>query len=235
MIALVLPVSIVRSGISTITGSVRWLTGTIHSLVSQPPRLRRRRIQRLPARLRRFTSSLRTYSDRLKTRAVKVLSLPVSVLKLFQREEPTLAVHKLVYRLRLFTNACGDFTLMSREDWFALRAYPELELFSLHIDSLMLYIAHYGGVQERTLPPSMVTYHIEHKGGWTPESARDGSLDKRLREKKLDQLTMDKLYDYVWTMEQQRRPIDFNHESWGLAKAELAEVELKHAAPWPVN
>src|SRR5262249_10127703 len=55
-------------------------------------------------------------------------------------------------RLRLHTNACGDFTLMSREAWETVRGYPELEMFSMHIDSLLLYQAHWRGVREAYLP-----------------------------------------------------------------------------------
>lgn len=214
--------------VSVATGGVRWLSYL-------PPRIRRLRRRKRSINLRRFERRLQAVSGQLKLQAEHWLALPGRILKSFERTQPTITVHKLVYRLRLFTNACGDFTLMSREDWFALRAYPELELFSLHIDSLMLYIAHYGGVKERTLPPTMVTYHIEHKGGWTPENARDGSLDKRLREKKIEQLTMEMLYDYIWTMEQQKHPIEFNDADWGLAEAELAEIELKHTTPSPVT
>ena len=34
----------------------------------------------------------------------------------------------------LHTNGCGDFTMMSRADWFALRGYPEWQVFSWNID-----------------------------------------------------------------------------------------------------
>src|SRR6185503_19507238 len=34
-------------------------------------------------------------------------------------------------------NACGDFQLMAREHWFALRGYPELEVFSMSLDGLL--------------------------------------------------------------------------------------------------
>ena len=46
----------------------------------------------------------------------------------------------------LHTNACGDFQLIARDDWFALRGYPEFDGFSLHIDSLFEHAAHHSGV-----------------------------------------------------------------------------------------
>ena len=38
----------------------------------------------------------------------------------------------------LDTWACGDFTLMHREDWHDIQGYAELDAYSLHIDSLAL-------------------------------------------------------------------------------------------------
>src|SRR5262249_33856914 len=37
---------------------------------------------------------------------------------------------------RLHTNACGDFTLLSRENWFRFAGYPEWVMYSWHIDSV---------------------------------------------------------------------------------------------------
>lgn len=69
----------------------------------------------------------------------------------------------------LHLNACGDFTLMAKETWFDIGGNPELEMFSLHLDSLALYNAHAHGVSEVRLSPDMVHCHIEHERGWTPE------------------------------------------------------------------
>ncbi len=69
------------------------------------------------------------------------------------------------------TNACGDFTLMAREHWFDLRGYPEFDLFSMNIDSILCVAAHHGGAREEMLADPMRIYHIEHGSGsgWTPE------------------------------------------------------------------
>src|SRR5262249_29405415 len=39
---------------------------------------------------------------------------------------------------RLHTNACGDFTLLSRENWFRFCGYPEWVMYSWNIDSILL-------------------------------------------------------------------------------------------------
>ena len=43
--------------------------------------------------------------------------------------------------MNLHTNACGDFTLLSAADWANLRGYSELEVFSMHLDSLLCHAA----------------------------------------------------------------------------------------------
>jgi len=73
--------------------------------------------------------------------------------------------------IHLHTNGCGDFTLMAREHWFDLRGYPEFDLFSMNLDSVLCYAAHHAGFFEYCLEDPMRIYHIEHQtgSGWTPE------------------------------------------------------------------
>lgn len=82
----------------------------------------------------------------------------------------------------LHTNGCGDFSLMAREDWFALRGYPEWQIFSWAIDSVIIFQAHYNGIRIEELAPDLVHYHIEHDygSGWTPEGSN--SLWARLEQ-----------------------------------------------------
>ena len=81
----------------------------------------------------------------------------------------------------LHTNACGDFTLADREHWFKLRGYPEFDLYSMNIDSIFCYAAHYGGAQEQMLEDPMRIYHIEHAAGsgWTRRGRRNCSTGSR--------------------------------------------------------
>jgi len=88
---------------------------------------------------------------------------------------------------RLHTNGCGDFTLMANSDWFALRGYPEFEIFSFHLDSLIVYMAHHYGIKEQVLEEPMRCYHIEHTSGWTPEVDRNQTLNKRLKSRGIAQ------------------------------------------------
>jgi hypothetical protein len=69
------------------------------------------------------------------------------------------------------TNACGDFTLLSKNDWEQLKGYPEWEMFSWHIDSIFLFQAYFSHIHMVNLDANYAIYHIEHGAGWTPETA----------------------------------------------------------------
>lgn len=124
----------------------------------------------------------------------------------------------------LHTNACGDFTLMAREHWFDLRGYPEFEFFSLHIDSVMCFIAHHGGAPEEMLPEPMRIYHIEHGtgSGWTPEGA--AILMKRITAKGIPVLDYQDLYKMATQMRRRNKPMIFNRKQWGMAEESLPET-----------
>jgi hypothetical protein len=124
----------------------------------------------------------------------------------------------------LHQNACGDFQLMAREHWFALRGYPEFEMFSMSIDGLMESLACAAGIREQILEPLLCIYHLEHEkgSGWTPEG--EALLRKRIAESRitwLDSHTVD-----IWTayMLWLKRPMIFNGEGWGLGNIALTET-----------
>ncbi len=124
----------------------------------------------------------------------------------------------------LHTNACGDFTLMAREHWFDLRGYPELDLFSMHLDSLLCYAAHHAGAREEVLRDPMRIYHIEHGvgSGWTPEG--QAVLEARIARRGIQSISHD---DLAWLIAQMRglnAPVLFNLENWGLVEHDLPET-----------
>ena len=127
----------------------------------------------------------------------------------------------------LHTNACGDFTLLARQKWFDLRGYPEFELFSFHLDSVLCYAAHNGGAPELVLEEPMRIYHIEHEAGsgWTPEGQE--KLFQRLAALRLESLDYPTVLEWARQMLRFRKPMIFNGEGWGLAELALPEVEGK--------
>jgi hypothetical protein len=131
-------------------------------------------------------------------------------------------------RRQLFTNACGDFTLLARRDWEALRGYPEWPMYSWHLDSMLLFQAHHSGLRETYIGKEAVVYHIEHSpgSGFTPESSE--KLFERLAERGIP--CLDWKRDVEPTMEDMRRrraggapAIYFNESGWGYANTPLAE------------
>lgn len=142
--------------------------------------------------------------------------------------EPSFFKRVFNFPLKLFRkthiNACGDFTLLSSEDWTKLRGYAEWNIFSWHLDSLLLYQAKMSGIKEIRLPKEMPIYHIEHGSGYTPEGAN--LLFNRLKEKGIPYLTDSDLDDLVKKMKTSLRPIVYNDEKWGMASFVFEEIHL---------
>ncbi|MBL8798312.1 MAG: hypothetical protein JNM56_30740 [Planctomycetia bacterium] len=123
----------------------------------------------------------------------------------------------------LHSTACGDFTLMAREQWETVRGYPELEMFSLHIDTVLLYLAYFHGWPEEVLPEPMRIYHIEHAvgSGWTPQGC--APLLARLAKQNVPVLDPLTVMEWAHQMSKQAIPLVWNTTEWGLADADISE------------
>ena len=162
-----------------------------------------------------------------------IISEPLTVISEISESEPTSPPIlsdedwlTLVGYPRLHTNACGDFTLMAKDDWCAVKGYPELEIFSFHLDSVLLHTAYQAGVQEKILETPMRFYHIEHASGWSPQVERDQSLNKRLATLGIPQMTNEQFNSMAQLMQQAGKPILFNDENWGLINETLPETMI---------
>jgi len=126
----------------------------------------------------------------------------------------------------LHTNGCGDFTLMAKEHWFDLRGYPEFDLFSMNLDSVLCYAAYHAGFLEHVLEDPMRIYHIEHQtgSGWTPEG--QSQLFARLAAKGLEFVDYQEVTSWAAQMRRLNSPMIFNRRNWGLADLELRETVL---------
>ncbi|MCJ7696748.1 MAG: hypothetical protein MUO73_00235 [Thermoplasmata archaeon] len=129
---------------------------------------------------------------------------------------------------RMHYNACGDFTLMAKEHWLTLRGYPELNIFSLHIDSLLLMATFYSGLKEQILQSPKEIYHLEHAigSGITP-GVDQIILLKRLRDNQIPFLTWRDVINIGQTYKKKRTKgkthITGNDDSWGLGDIRLPE------------
>ncbi|GAB5538273.1 MAG: hypothetical protein Salg2KO_03760 [Salibacteraceae bacterium] len=118
------------------------------------------------------------------------------------------------------TDACGDFTLMHKDDWERILGYPELEVYSLHIDSMGLYAAVAMGIEQVILPWNHRAFHISHENGWEFKNEKD----------KVMFYTNKPVLDW-WAVHQwgvkiikEGRTFDINGPSWGLANETLEET-----------
>lgn len=116
----------------------------------------------------------------------------------------------------LHSNACGDFMLMARERWFACRGYPELPLWSIFIDGLLLHAAYASGLEEIRLEHPI--YHIAHDLAWTHSEelgTRYPILDRRTE-----------YMPWVNEMLTEKRVINPNGANWGFALEALDEITI---------
>ncbi|MCF8276213.1 MAG: hypothetical protein K9J17_05705 [Flavobacteriales bacterium] len=67
---------------------------------------------------------------------------------------------------RMDTVTCGDFTLMAKVDWLKIDGYPELDMYSIHIDSMGLWSACAIEMEQVIFPYYACVYHIDHENGW---------------------------------------------------------------------
>lgn len=113
-------------------------------------------------------------------------------------------------KLRLHTNASGDFFLMARQHWHKIRGYPEFKTHSF-IDGYACFLASSLGLEQIVLKDPLRIYHQEHDR--TEHSSRP-------------------LTDYQQYLENgkkmldTRQPIIFNDEGWGLGYEQLREDQI---------
>jgi hypothetical protein len=192
--------------------------------------------QRAARRFRRIGSGLVTRGRALRARASGQDLAGVSRRELrtieFARIQGVLQGMMASWRVRramppLHTNGCGDFTLMARTDWTRTRAYPELQRFSMHIDGLFVYQAHYAGIRERFLPYPI--FHIEHGAGFRPDTSSVRELDQRLERDRIRRITDTEFLEWVVEMRSTSGPLAFNDDNWGFGSEPLLEYDPMRA------
>jgi hypothetical protein len=202
---------VIADGAEVIARPFHWLKAKVSSLES--------------ARAKRFHPTIVESSPRVRELETRIASLlPLTDL------EPLARVLKEHRFSKLFQNACGDFQLMAREHWFALRGYPEFEMFSMSIDGLFEAIAAAAGIQEHVFDMPLCIYHFEHEkgSGWSPEG--EALLKKRIAESGISWLDNDTVHIWASYMRWLGRPMIFNGPDWGLGDADLRETTIRAVA-----
>ena len=138
-------------------------------------------------------------------------------------EAPSPDAPQIVNAAFLHVNGSGDFTLLSRDDWFALRGYLEFPIWPMNTDSLFCYSAHHAGLTEYVLEEPMRIYHIEHSSGagWTPEGEEERTA--RIQAKRVPVIEHADFVRWIAQMRRLNAPLMLNKENWGLAGEELPE------------
>jgi hypothetical protein len=117
----------------------------------------------------------------------------------------------------------GDFTLLHRDAWAAIRGYAEFEMFPLHIDTLGVVAAHLAGFRETWFPPPAVCFHIEHAigSGYTPENP--APMFERIERAGISWFDFSVIEPFIDEM-REKRMLDFNMDAWGLRDLHLDET-----------
>ncbi|MFT5779508.1 MAG: hypothetical protein ACI837_002467 [Crocinitomicaceae bacterium] len=123
---------------------------------------------------------------------------------------------------RLDFDACGDFTMMSKDDWIKIEGYAELELYSLHIDSMGVFEAAARGLKQEIMSRDECTYHISHRGGW--EFA--DPIEKLHFYAKRPSLEWWSVWVAGNKIVKEKSTFGINDSNWGLNQVELKEITV---------
>jgi hypothetical protein len=138
----------------------------------------------------------------------------------------TVAQRRIARLKHLNVYACGDFTLLAREDWFRLRGYPEWAIYSWHIDTVFMCAASANGMLEVSLGPKYRIYHIDHSlgSGWSLDGA--GNLFGRIERNGVPYLSYIDLSNIRLSFGADPSAAIVNNANWGLIDIALPEREI---------
>lgn len=118
-------------------------------------------------------------------------------------------IKNIYFNKNIHTNACGDFTLCSKNIWLECGGYYEFEGYSLHIDSLFLWSGYYNKFHFKNLPHKI--FHINHKIG-SGFSFGSNELESRLNASKIPFIDNHEVLNYINLIKEK---INLNSENWG--------------------
>jgi hypothetical protein len=122
----------------------------------------------------------------------------------------------------LHTNACGDFTLMGKNEWGGLQGYPEWPKYSWHLDGILLHMARAYGITEESWPFPACSFHLDHGDGWTPQAHT--ALFDRLSGAGIPYISDTDLDRHIQQLTKSPQSFNLNGPGWGLAGVDLKEV-----------
>lgn len=123
--------------------------------------------------------------------------------------------------------ACGDFTLMSREMWENIQGYVELDMYSIHVDSLGLIAAKAMGYSQVVFPRKACTYHIDHPLGWEAMNP----LEKLKFLERRPGIGYGVLLEVAKHALEKKERFNLNPSDWGYANENFEEYEFHPGEP----
>ncbi|HEX2899855.1 MAG TPA: hypothetical protein VHS96_09065, partial [Bacteroidia bacterium] len=117
-------------------------------------------------------------------------------------------------------NACGDFTMMHHDAWEQIQGYAELDLYSIHVDTLGIVAARALGLQQVVFPGEACTYHIDHPTGWS-------SMEPIEKLKFLEErpgIDFGVLQEVTYHLLEKHSQLNINPPDWGFANEKLEEI-----------
>ena len=122
------------------------------------------------------------------------------------------------FQKKIFTNACGDFTLLDRNSWIALKGYCELPIYSWHLDSLFLWEARFKNYKFHDFDKNYYIFHMNHqKSGVISVKEK---LFENLDKNKIPYLTNEEFLDIAIKLSKNPDYLKTN-ELWGLHNKNL--------------
>ena len=117
-------------------------------------------------------------------------------------------------------NACGDFTMMHRDAWENIQGYAELDLYSIHVDTLGIVAARALGMQQVVFPAGACTYHIDHPTGWSSM----GPIEKLKFLEERPGIDFGVLQEVTYFLLEKHQKLGINPPNWGFADENLEEI-----------
>lgn len=124
--------------------------------------------------------------------------------------------------LQLDSHACGDFTMMHKDAWTAIDGYPELDLYSIHIDTMGIAAAGALGYKQISFPTAACTYHIDHFNGWEAL----GPIERLNFVHSKPSIGFDVVSDASKYIMRNKTTFGFNKPDWGFANNDLKEISF---------
>lgn len=118
------------------------------------------------------------------------------------------------------SNACGDFTLMHRTAWEDIQGYPELDMYSIHIDTMGVLAARALGYKQVVFPVEACTYHMEHQNGWESLTA----VEKINFIHERPGIGFDIVSDAGKALIRHKSRFNFNRPDWGFTGQTFEEI-----------